>query len=67
MNLIKHPFRSKKIKHYKNIVSAYFRDRVEVFKPYGEDLYLYDVGSLYHSIMLKDIPIGPFKKIFNRY
>jgi hypothetical protein len=47
-----------KFNQYKEIKSAYFGGRVEVYKTYGEDLYIYDVNSLYPSVMLKDMPIG---------
>lgn len=51
-----------KFKQYKDIKPAYFGGRVEVFKPYGENLYIYDVVSLYPSVMLNDMPIGKLIK-----
>jgi hypothetical protein len=45
-------------KQHKDIKNAFYGGRTEVLKTYGEDLYLYDVNSLYPSVMLKDIPIG---------
>jgi hypothetical protein len=50
------------VKQHNEIKEAYFGGRVEVFKPYGENLFLYDVNGLYPSIMLKDMPIGKLKK-----
>jgi hypothetical protein len=52
------PIHIPKYKQYKDIKNAYFGGRTEVLKTYGEDLYIYDVNSLYSSVMLKDIPIG---------
>lgn len=44
--------------NYLDIKNAYFGGRVEVFKGYVENIYIYDVVSLYPSCMLKDLPIG---------
>src|SRR5260221_532251 len=44
--------------HYKEIKKAYYGGRVEVFKPYGENLYYYDVNSLYPYIMMDGLPSG---------
>jgi hypothetical protein len=52
------PIHIPKYTQYKEIKTAYFGGRVEVFKTYGEDLYVYDVNSLYPFVMLMDIPIG---------
>jgi len=57
-NKVKNPIYILRYKQYKEIKSAYFGGRVEIFKPYGENLYWYDVNSLYPFSMLKDIPIG---------
>jgi len=42
----------------KNIRDAYYGGGVDVYKPYGRDLYYYDVNSLYPYSMLKDMPVG---------
>lgn len=47
---------------YVEIKQGYFGGRVEIFKNYGENLYAYDVNSLYSHVMLKDMPIGPIIK-----
>nr|BAM29335.1 dpoB [Lentinula edodes] len=44
--------------NYLDIKNAYFGGRVEVFKGFVENIYIYDVVSLYPSCMLKDLPIG---------
>jgi DNA polymerase type B, organellar and viral len=54
----KTPIHIPKYKQYKDIKPSYFGGRVEVFKPYGENLFIYDVVSLYPHIMLNDLPIG---------
>ena len=36
-----------KISMYDDIKSSYFGGVTEVYRPYGEDLYYYDVNSLY--------------------
>jgi hypothetical protein len=49
------------IPHYKQYIdirNAFYGGRVEVYKPYGENLYWYDVVSLYPSQMKKEMPIG---------
>jgi DNA polymerase type B, organellar and viral len=46
-------------KIYDNIKLAYTGGSVDVYKPYGRNIYRYDVNSLYPSQMLKqDMPIG---------
>jgi len=45
-------------KIYKNIKEAYTGGSVDVFKPYGKNIFRYDVNSLYHSVM-KDNPMPP--------
>lgn len=44
----------------KFIRRAYFGGRTYVFQPYGEDLYYYDVNSLYPYIM-KEYPMPASK------
>jgi len=44
--------------HHNEIRSAYYGGRVDVFKPHGENLYYYDVNSLYPTVMLKPMPVG---------
>lgn len=44
--------------NYLDIKNAYFGGRVEVFSTYAENIYIYDVVSLYPSCMLKELPIG---------
>lgn len=41
---------------YADIKNAHYGGRTEVYKPYGEDLNLYDVNSLYPYVALQDIP-----------
>lgn len=41
-----------------NIREAYYGGRVDVFEPYGENLYYYDVNSLFPFVILNDIPVG---------
>jgi hypothetical protein len=48
--------------NYLDIKNAYFGGRVEVFKGYVENIYIYDVVSLYPYCMLKDLPIGCLSK-----
>lgn len=36
--------------------NAFYGGRVELFKHYGENIYCYDVNSLFPSVMLKDMP-----------
>ena len=40
------------------IREGYYGGHTDVYKPYGENLYYYDVNSLYPSSMLDDMPIG---------
>ena len=44
---------------YKDIKESYFGGITEVYKPYGEDLYYYDVNSLYPYAALNPIPGSP--------
>ena len=41
---------------YKDIKQSYFGGITEVYKPYGEALYYYDVNSLYPYVALNDMP-----------
>lgn len=41
---------------YKDLKNSYYGGRVEIFKPYGRNLYYYDVNSLYPYAALGDIP-----------
>ena len=40
------------------IRKAYYGGVVEVYKPYGTNLFYYDVNSLYPCMMLKPMPVG---------
>jgi hypothetical protein len=56
-----------KIKHLsrkmQNLFSkAYYGANTSVYKPYGENLYYYDINSLYPYCMLKDMPVDTPKK-----
>lgn len=42
---------------YKYLRKAYFGGRVEVFQTYGEDLYFYDVNSLFPFAMKNLMPV----------
>lgn len=46
----------KKVSVYNDIKQAYYGGITEVYKPYGENLYYYDVNSLYPSVALQDMP-----------
>jgi hypothetical protein len=54
----KTPIHTMRHKQYKEIKEGYYGGRVEIFKNYGENLYYYDVNSLYSQVMLQDMPIG---------
>jgi hypothetical protein len=41
---------------YKDIKQGYYGDITEVYKPYGENLFYYDVNSLYPFVALNDMP-----------
>lgn len=50
---------------YDEIKLAYYGGITEVYKPYGENLYYYDVNSLYPFVALQDMPgIHCIKKNF---
>lgn len=56
-------FRSNKLQYhssllYSDIKQAYFGGIVDVYHPYGKNLYYYDINSLYPYAMLKDMPVG---------
>jgi DNA polymerase type B, organellar and viral len=55
---IKTPIHIPHYKQYIDIKKAFYGGNVEVFKCYGENLYWYDVVSLYPAQMKKDMPIG---------
>lgn len=57
-NVKETPLYIPKKRQYSDIKQAYFGGRVEVFNCYGENLYWYDVVSLYPSQMKNDLPIG---------
>jgi hypothetical protein len=46
---------------YYKIKPSYFGGSTEIYKPYGKNLYHYDVNSLYPYVMLKDMP-GKYEK-----
>ena len=41
---------------YRDIKLGYYGGMTEVYKPYGENLYYYDVNSLYPYVALNDMP-----------
>ena len=44
---------------YKEMKNSYYGARVEVYKPYGKNLFYYDVNSLYPTIMRNNpMPVG---------
>lgn len=45
-------------RHYKFIKQSYKGSNVSVYKPYGENLYAYDINSLYPFCMQKPMPVG---------
>lgn len=57
-NKNKTPIHIPRYNNYLNIKNAYYGGRVEVFKGYVENIYIYDVVSLYPYCMLKELPIG---------
>lgn len=59
---IKTPIYIPRHKNYLDIKNCYYGGRVEVYKPYAEKIFIYDVVSLYPSVMLKDLPIGYLNK-----
>lgn len=61
----KHVIHIPRKKQYKDIKKAYFGGRVEVFRAYGENLYYYDINSLYPYVMLNELPVGNIIKSTN--
>lgn len=57
-NQNKTPIHIPRYANYKDIKNAFFGGRVEVFKGYAENIYIYDVVSIFPFCMLKDLPIG---------
>lgn len=45
-----------KLSIYKDIKQAYYGGITEVYKPWGGNLYYYDVNSLYPYVALQDMP-----------
>lgn len=45
-----------KLSMYNDIKQAYYGGMTEVYKPYGENLFYYDVNSLYPYVALQDMP-----------
>jgi hypothetical protein len=43
---------------YNDIKQAYYGGKTEIYKPYGKNLYYYDINSLYPFVALNDLP-GP--------
>jgi len=41
---------------YNDIKKAYYGGKTEIYKPYGKNLYYYDVNSLYPYVSLNDMP-----------
>nr|QWO71407.1 DNA polymerase [Termitomyces sp. K2P1] len=58
----KTPIHIPRYANYLDIKNAYFGGRVEVLKGYAENIYIYDVVSLYPYCMLKDLPVGEMSK-----
>lgn len=48
-----------------DIRKAYFGGRVEIFNFYGTDLKMYDVNSMYPTVMLDPMPVGRPRKVVN--
>ena len=48
---------------YNDIKQAYYGGITEVYKPYGENFYYYDVNSLYPFASLNDMPGLSCRKI----
>jgi hypothetical protein len=48
---------------YTDIKQAYYGGITEVYRPYGENLYYYDVNSLYPFAALNDMPGLNCKKV----
>lgn len=61
-NDIKTPIYIPRHNNYLELKNAYYGGRVEVFKGYAEQVFIYDVVSLYPSVMMKSIPTGELIK-----
>lgn len=48
---------------YGDIKQGYYEGITEVYKPYGENLYYYDVNSLYPYVALQPLPGLDCKKV----
>jgi hypothetical protein len=52
----------------KNIRKGYTGGSTDMFIPYGQNIYCYDVNALYPSVMInKDMPIGKAEKIIGDF
>jgi len=55
-----------KVSMYNDIKQGYYGGITEVYKPYGENLYYYDVNSLYPYVALQDMPgLSCYKEEFS--
>jgi hypothetical protein len=45
-------------RHYNFIKQSYKGSIVSVFKPFGKNLYFYDINSLFSAMMLKSLPVS---------
>lgn len=52
-------------KLYNDIKQAYYGGCTEVYRPYGENLFYYDVNSLYPYVALNDMPGGKCTYIYS--
>lgn len=50
---------------YNDIKESYYGGITEVYRPYGENLYYYDVNSLYPYVSLNDMPGLVCEKLIN--
>jgi len=64
-NFLKENLHSTTIKEYTIIKPAYYGGSVEIYNNSGNNLYYYDVNSLYPYAMLKPLPIQYIKTIEN--
>jgi DNA polymerase type B, organellar and viral len=56
-----------KISMYRDIKKGYYGGITEVYKPYGENLYYYDVNSLYPFVALQDMPGLTCSKVYYKH
>jgi hypothetical protein len=61
-NKYKTPIHIPRHDNYLDIKKSYYGGRVEVFKSYAENIFIYDVVSLYPYTMLNELPIGCINK-----